>query len=85
MLQSEGNPELNRLPEGITAGQLEWAVRLSGYPLQRVVAEQLLEAFEVTEEWGYVDRESNDRRTLDVFAYKNLRDTARLWLSLAGC
>jgi hypothetical protein len=85
MLQSEGNPELNRLPEGITDGQLEMAVRLSGYPLQRVVAEQLLEAFEVTEEWGYVDRESNDRRTLDVFAYKNLRDTARPWLSLAGC
>jgi|SRR5450759_4078027 len=83
MLQSEGNPESNRLKDGMTDVQLEAAVRLSGYPLQRVVAEQLLGAFEVTEEWGYVDRETDDRRALDVFAYKRLRETPRLWVSLA--
>jgi hypothetical protein len=82
MLQSDGNPESNNLKSGITDAQLEAAVRASGYPLQRVVAEQLLGTFEVTEEWGYVDRETNDRRALDVFAYKKLRDTARLWVSV---
>lgn len=83
MLQSDDNPESNGLKNGITDAQLEAAVRMSGYPLQRVVAEQLLGTFEVSEEWGYVDRETNDRRALDVFAYKRLRETARLWLNLA--
>ena len=59
------------------------AVRASGYPFQRVVAEQLLGVFQVTEEWGYVDRERNERRALDVFAFKRLRETTRLWVDLA--
>jgi hypothetical protein len=83
MLQSDDNPEANCLKSGVTDVQLEAAVRVSGYPLQRVVAEQLLRTFEVTEEWGYVDRETNDRRALDVFAYKKLKETAGLWVSLA--
>src|SRR5688572_11423886 len=83
MQQLNGNPETNNLMNGVTDTQLEAAVRASGYPLQRVVAEQLLRTFEVTEEWGYVDRESSDRRALDVFGYKRLRDTAALWVSLA--
>ncbi len=83
MHQSSNNPETNRLTNGIEDLQLEAAVRASGYPLQRVVAEQLLNTFQVTEEWGYADRETNDRRALDVFAYKALRETSRLWLGLA--
>jgi hypothetical protein len=83
MLQTDDNPEANRLKNGVTDVQLEAAVRVSGYPLQRVVAEELLPMFEVTEEWGYVDRETNDRRALDVFAYRKLKETAALWISLA--
>lgn len=83
MLETKGNPELNQLPAGVTAEQLERAVRMSGYPLQRVVAEQLLGKFEVTEEWGYVDRETNEHRSLDIFAFRRIRESARLWLNLA--
>lgn len=82
MLQSDDNPDSNTLREGVTEAQLEAAVRASGYPLQRVVAEQLLGTFQVTEEWGYVDREG-ERRALDVFAFRRLRETSRLWLDLA--
>jgi hypothetical protein len=83
MFKTDENPESNRLGEGVTDTQLDAAVRLSGYPLQRVVAEQLLGTFEVTEEWGYVDRETNDRRALDVFAHKKLKETSYLWINLA--
>jgi hypothetical protein len=83
MLHTDDNPESNALKEGVTDAQLEAAVRASGYPLQRVVAEQLLGVFKVTEEWGYVDRETNIRRALDVFAFRRLRETPRLWLDLA--
>jgi hypothetical protein len=78
-----GNPDSNALKEGVTEAQLEAAVRASGYPLQRVVAEQLLDAFEVTEEWGYLDRETSERRALDVFGFRGLRDTQKLRLNLA--
>jgi hypothetical protein len=83
MIETDGNPELNRLQAGVTAEQLEAAVRRSGYPLQRVVAEELLRDFTVTEEWGYIDRESKEHRTLDVFGFRRLSDTTGLWLSTA--
>lgn len=83
MLKADGNPDSNCLKEGVTAAQLELAVRTSGYPLQRVVAEQLLGVFEVTEEWGYVDRETKEHRALDIFAFRRLRESARLWVNLA--
>jgi hypothetical protein len=83
MLQTDDNPDSNCLKEGVTDAQVETAVRASGYPLQRVVAEQLLGVFQVTEEWGYVDRETTERRALDVFAFKRLRETTRLWVDLA--
>lgn len=83
MTKTDGNPEANQLPAGVTAEQLEAAVRNSGYPLQRVVAEELLRDFKVTEEWGYLDRESKEHRTLDVFGIRRLSENAGLWLSIA--
>ena len=83
MTETDGNPESNRLQAGVTAGQLEAAVRNSGYPLQRVVAEELLRDFKVHEEWGYLDRESKEHRTLDVFGLRRLSDNTGLWLSTA--
>ncbi|HMJ04461.1 MAG TPA: hypothetical protein VK506_16080 [Conexibacter sp.] len=55
------------LPGGMDPDAFHTAVISSGYPLQAVVARQLVEAgFEVWEEWAYTDEESGARRTLDV-------------------
>lgn len=57
------------LKQGLTIEELTQAVRKSGYPLQTAVAHILQEkGFEVTEEWGYIDRTTSDHRSLDVFA-----------------
>jgi hypothetical protein len=48
------------------------AIETSGYPLQGVVADKLKSAFGVTEEWGYIDRDTHEHRSLDVFAFKRL-------------
>jgi hypothetical protein len=80
---SKENPEANRLSAGVTVEQLETAVHASGYPLQRVVAEELLPDFSVTEEWGYLDRESGAHRGLDLLAYREIRETAQLLLRAA--
>jgi hypothetical protein len=81
MTETHDNPESNRLQAGVTAEDLEAAVRSSGYPLQRVVAQELLCDFRVTEEWGYLDRESKEHRTLDVFGFRLLSETTGLRLS----
>jgi hypothetical protein len=81
--EADGNPAANQLPSGLNPDQLEKAVAVSGYPLQRVVAEQLSRDFKVTEEWGFLDRESGEHRTLDVLAYRSLRETVETWLSVA--
>lgn len=60
------------LPPGVDPVELTRAVGLSGYPLQTVVARQLLPQFRLTEEWGYVDRESREHRALDLFGYARL-------------
>lgn len=83
MFQADGNPDSNCLKGGVTDAQLDLAVRMSGYPLQRVIAEQLLGEFDVTEEWGYVDRETAEHRALDIFASKRIRESAHFWFDLA--
>lgn len=60
------------LPQGVDPEKLVQAVRASGYPLQTVVARQLYESFHVVEEWGYIDRTSQEHRSLDVFAHRRL-------------
>ena len=74
MKSSQHNPPGNALPQGMKPEQLEEAVQRSGYPLQTVAAVELQKHFGVTEEWGYVDRETGKQRALDIFAYKRLHD-----------
>lgn len=72
------------LPKGIDPKELVEAVRVSGYPLQAVVARELNENFNVVEEWGFVDRASQEHRSLDVFAHRRLAVTSpRLQTSLS--
>ncbi len=80
---TNNNPPLNRLQSGVTPELLESAVRQSGYPLQRVVAEGLAGKFEVTEEWGFVDRVTQEHRSLDVFAHRRISECTQLWLDAA--
>jgi hypothetical protein len=71
------NPEENRLPNGLDQERVLDAVRRSGYPLQSVVAAELQGGFVVTEEWGYPDRATQEHRTLDIFAYRELIGESR--------
>lgn len=75
--EDQGSPNSLDLPQGINAEKLAQAVRASGYPLQTVVARQLNDSFEVVEEWGYVDRTTQEHRSLDVFAHRRLTATSR--------
>lgn len=72
-MNSPDNPSENALPPGVEPSQVVEAVEQSGYPLQSAVASYLTDAFHVTEEWGYRDREGDTHRTLDVFAFKRIR------------
>lgn len=47
------------------------AVAASGYPLQTLVAQDLRrDFFHVQEEWSFIDRDSDNLRTMDVFGLK---------------
>jgi hypothetical protein len=70
--QSPHNPAGNKLGPGINEPNLIRAIETSGYPLQGVVADKLKSTFGVTEEWGYIDRDTQEHRSLDVFAFKKL-------------
>jgi hypothetical protein len=79
MKHASDNPSANKLPAGINEESLSEAVERSGYPLQGIAANILARHLNVTEEWSYVDRESKEQRSLDLFCYKELvpRDKAR--------
>ena len=66
------NPSENVLPEEISDSMLSKAIEASGYPLQVLIAAELDEDFYVTEEWGFIDRETDSPRTLDIYAYRSL-------------
>lgn len=72
MRQGPDNPDRNCVPRGVDEAELVRAIDASGYPLQGLVADKLKHTFTVTEEWGYIDRDSKEHRSLDVFAAKNL-------------
>jgi hypothetical protein len=72
MKESPENPTSNALGSGLQPLQVEQAVERSGYPLQTIVAQRLLNNFHVTEEWSFVDRSDGKHRSLDLFAYKQL-------------
>jgi hypothetical protein len=67
------NPAQNQLPPELPEGKFLKAIEECGYPLQGLVANALMASFSVTEEWGYIDRDSGDHRSLDIFAYRKLR------------
>jgi len=77
------NPQENELPQPLK-DYLKEAVRRSGYPLQTIVAAELLKNFTVTEEWGYQDRTTQEHRTLDIFAFKNLAPENKSGLLVAS-
>ena len=74
MNQTPNNPAGNKLGAGTDETTLIRAIETSGYPLQGIVADKLKGRFVVTEEWGYIDRDTHDHRSLDVFAFRKLAD-----------
>lgn len=72
MNESEINPPENKLHEGLNEEELIRSITTSGFPLQGVVANLLKSNYGVTEEWSYVDRDSEGLRSLDVFAFRKL-------------
>ena len=72
MNKSEINPPKNKLHEGLNEEELIRSITTSGFPLQGVVANLLKSNYGVTEEWSYIDRDSEGLRSLDVFAFRKL-------------
>src|SRR6266702_177007 len=71
MRRHNDNPADNTLRAGIEPATLADAVRRSGYPLQTRVSGQLRRHFRtVIEEWSYLDRDTEDLRALDIWAYR---------------
>jgi hypothetical protein len=66
------------LSHGVTVADLKEAVDRSGYPFQAIVSDILhtvlkvkrfqRTSFQLQEEWAYIDRESGDARSIDIFA-----------------
>lgn len=50
------------------------AIEKSGYPLQLQVGALLDKYFSVEHEWAYLDRDTQELRNIDLFAYKLFRD-----------
>jgi len=82
---TSNNPSTNRLGAGISENDVSEAVSRSGYPLQTVIADVLRELVSVSEgqpfvqeEWGYIDTDSKELRTIDILAERLLFDLG--WL-----
>lgn len=74
MEQTFNNPPTNVLGAGITESNLANAIQQSGYPLQTIIANYLRSNFSVQDEWGYIDRDTKELRTIDIFAQRALYD-----------
>ena len=72
------NPPTNQLGSGVTEKDLQDAVSKSGFPVQTIVANFLRPKFHVQEEWGYIDKDSKEPRTLDILAEHSLHDPTNL-------
>lgn len=75
------NPRENTLGAGITEDQIISAVAKSGYPLQTIVGDILRSPqpsrerrFSVQEEWSYLDRDTQELRSMDLVAELRLHD-----------
>ncbi|MCW7490952.1 hypothetical protein [Leptospira meyeri] len=74
MNQDNKNPTSNILKNGITEEEIIKAITLSGYPLQTEIVSNLVNFLKCEEEWSYIDRYSNELRSLDIFAQEPLYD-----------
>jgi hypothetical protein len=72
MQESEFNPPENAIPTGIKEEELVRCITSSGFPLQGTVAHSIRDKYQLTEEWSYIDRDTGELRSLDIFAYKSL-------------
>lgn len=81
--QSSNNPPENSLGAGLTEDQVQEAVARSGYPLQTTTSD-LLRAkvlaggarFDAREEWIFIDKDTEDLRTIDILAGLRLHEWA---------
>ncbi|EQB64217.1 MAG: hypothetical protein RBG1_1C00001G1796 [candidate division Zixibacteria bacterium RBG-1] len=64
------NPTTNKLGSGVLLADVQAAVAKSGYPLQTIIADSLKNDFRTQQEWSYIDRDTKELRTLDIFAEK---------------
>src|SRR5262245_18898638 len=83
MNKSSNNPAGNKLGPGINEANLVRAIESSGYPLQGFVADKLKAEFGVTQEWGFIDRDTKDHRTTDLFAFKHFPGKGNVQPSVA--
>jgi len=68
-LDAPENPSRNALGAGLTLEKIEAAIAKSGYPLQTHVAHVLRDrGFGVSPEWSFIDRDTNDLRSMDLRA-----------------
>jgi hypothetical protein len=72
---SEAFPEYAYLPDGVTTDDLCAAITQSGYPLQAAIANALRDSLAhgdyyltMQEEWAYVDSDTGQVRSIDIFA-----------------
>jgi len=71
--KDDRNPESNKLPQGVQEDTFLEALAISGYPLQGIIGQQLIDqSFDVTEEWGFIDSDSEKHRALDIHASTTL-------------
>ena len=72
MDRSPNNTNQNALGKNVNEAALIKAIEHSGYPLQGIIAGKLMSDFQVIEEWGYIDRDRQKHRTLDIVATRKL-------------
>ena len=72
MKSTPENPSSNSLGPGLSDAVLESAIHASGYPLQLQVAQNLSGSFHIEEEWSYIDHQTQESRTIDLVASRNL-------------
>ncbi|WP_151775497.1 hypothetical protein [Streptomyces abyssomicinicus] len=73
-MAENATPPFAQLFSGVTVGKIRDVISKSGYPFQAVIAEVFRESslrdagqLEIQEEWAYVDRESGETRSVDLF------------------
>ena len=77
------NPEENEISTGVSEKGLVDAINKSGYPLQGIVADEIQSEYNVTEEWGYIDRDTEEHRSLDLFGWKTSESYENIFPTVA--